>query len=95
LAANHPTTPSYYGINPDRRPLWASAGPRHRPIATAKTRQRTSPSQKHWEVYHLGRAGKRLGTVEAADAEEALLKAIDEFDIKPRDVSRALVRETS
>ncbi len=60
----------------------------------AKTRQRTSPTQKHWEVYHLGRAGKRLGTVEAADAQDALHKAIDEFGIKLRDVSRTLVRET-
>jgi 1,2-phenylacetyl-CoA epoxidase PaaB subunit len=60
----------------------------------AKTRQKSSTDQIDWEVYHLGRSGKRLGTVTAASDKEALQKAIDEFDIKPHEVSRTLVRPT-
>lgn len=60
----------------------------------AKARQKAPSNLKYWEIYHLGRAGRRLGTVEAADAEEALQQAIKGFDIKPRDVPRTLVRQT-
>jgi 1,2-phenylacetyl-CoA epoxidase PaaB subunit len=60
-----------------------------------KARQKAPPNPKHWEVFHLGRAGKRLGIVEAADADEALRKAIEEFGIKPRYVPRTLVRQTT
>jgi hypothetical protein len=58
----------------------------------AKAKQKAPPTPKHWEVYHLGRAGKRLGMVDAADAEEALQKAIKEFGIKPWDLPRTLIR---
>jgi len=54
-------------------------GTRITSTAMAKAKQKAPPTPKHWEVYHLARAGKRLGTVEAADAEEALQKAVEEF----------------
>ncbi len=60
----------------------------------ARTRQKPSTSTRTWEVYHLGRSGRRLGTVEAADGDEALHKAIEEFGIQPRDMLRTLVRQT-
>jgi hypothetical protein len=41
---------------------------------------------KHWEVYHLGRSGKRIGTVQAADENQALQRAVVQFEIKPRDL---------
>ena len=60
----------------------------------AKTQQKSYTGQTEWEVYHLGRTGKRVGTVTAASDKEALQKAIDEFDIKPQEVPRTLVRPT-
>jgi hypothetical protein len=59
-----------------------------------KARQKPSTSTQIWEVYHLGRTGKRLGTVEAVDADQGLQKAVEEFDIQPRDVPRTLVCKT-
>jgi hypothetical protein len=60
----------------------------------AKTKQKAPPNPKHWEVYHLGRTGRRRDTVEAADAEGALQKAVEEFAIEPHDMPRTLVHPT-
>jgi hypothetical protein len=35
------------------------------------------PNLKRWRIYHLGQSGELLGTVMAADAEEALERAIE------------------
>lgn len=42
-------------------------------------RKATAKKLKDWEVFHLGRAGKRLGIVKAADAKAALQRAVEEF----------------
>jgi hypothetical protein len=49
---------------------------------------------KRWRIYHLGQRGELLGTVMAADAEEALERAIEKFNIPERDRPRTLVRES-
>jgi len=52
------------------------------------------PSLKRWRVYHLGQRGQLLGTVVAADAEEAFERAIEKFNVAERDRPRTLVRES-
>jgi hypothetical protein len=48
---------------------------------------------KRWRVYHLGQRGELLGTVTAANAEEALEVAMKEYAIPERDRRRTLLRE--
>ena len=48
---------------------------------------------KKFRVYHLGHRGALLGTVEAANAGEAMDEAMKKFNIPERDRPRTLVRE--
>jgi hypothetical protein len=51
-----------------------------------------SSSLKEWEILRLGKRATRVGVVSAVDEREALQKAIEEFNIAPRDIPRTLVR---
>jgi hypothetical protein len=50
-------------------------------------------SKRKFRVYHLGQRGELLGTVMAANPEEALEVAMEKFRIPERDRPRTLVRE--
>ena len=52
-------------------------------------RKATKQQKRRWRVYHLGQRGELIGTVTAADADEALR----EFHIAEKDRRRTLVRE--
>jgi hypothetical protein len=56
-----------------------------------KPRKPSAP-RKEWEVLHIGKRATRIGVVTTADEREALQRAIEEFNIKPRDIARTLLR---
>jgi hypothetical protein len=53
----------------------------------------TAKKNPKWRVTVLRKRGERIGTVEAADADEAIKIAIEKFEITDRERQRRLVAE--
>ena len=46
-----------------------------------------------WQISKIGKVGRYIGTVHAADADEAIRRAIEKYDIEPEKQSRIAARQ--
>jgi hypothetical protein len=53
----------------------------------------TAKKKPKWRITLLRKRGERIGTVEAANADEAIKIAIEKFEIADRERQRRLVAE--